>query len=692
MLGAHASTFAPAVTVLLVFVTGVVPPPARVRTAAGLKGAPARGSHRYSLRSARLQFPTKTKVRSRGEQAAEAAPPSLSPSVLPALFLDPNAPTEEVQDVERNVEPGRMEENNDPISSALRIAAESGESSFLRVRWMMVEPRGCGKSDVDDSTRHNIPSKIQSVLAGIQSTRTIPEEHIFAWICPNRTKSFVAIGSVAGFESHGESRFEDARESVGYLQSRVVDAVYEGSFDAKEQKQVNRTPVWRADSEMRRSRPLVCGGFSFAASSREGGPWRGYPDSSFWIPKLTVYSTISSLEDSDNVRHGGDLRTNDTVRTEFTIAVKVEPDDTHVAVERRITGEMERIERLSKCTHDEIESLDDLMMQINFNLDGESSHRNWIDLVSRTVRNMKTNDINESRTMSKVVLARCEEYEASRPFHVGATALELMQKYPDCHTFIIKLPERPVFLGATPEILVGLSKRGGKRVIGTTALAGTRPRGSSPEADDALAQDLLSSEKDQEEHKLVVDEIRDRLRAILSKSRSMEEEGSVSSHHDEHITRLDASLKVPKRPDIRRLRNVQHLETRIEAELFCSDNRPAVDMFELLSNLHPTPALGGVPRKEALEWMSENEGWERGWFAAPVGWIDSDGNGDFVVAIRSALIEHKTAFLFSGCGIVSASDPESEWEETNDKLRAMSSALKAIRLLKKKPRRWRRRQ
>lgn len=193
------------------------------------------------------------------------------------------------------------------------------------------------------------------------------------------------------------------------------------------------------------------------------------------------------------------------------------------------------------------------------------------------------------------------------------------------------------FLGATPERLV--SRRG--RMIRTEALAG------SIDADRAdRAEELLASSKDAAEHAYVV-------RAIA-----------------EALSPLCARLDHPPEPRIQRLRHVLHLQTPFEGELAMPTH-----VLELVQRLHPTPAVGGTPTAEALAWIAEHEGAARGWYAAPVGWFDAGQDGEFFVALRSALLTGDRALLYAGAGIVRDSDPRAELEETRVKLRTMAGAL-----------------
>ena len=194
------------------------------------------------------------------------------------------------------------------------------------------------------------------------------------------------------------------------------------------------------------------------------------------------------------------------------------------------------------------------------------------------------------------------------------------------------------FVGATPERLV-FAQDG---QVHTMALAGSAPRGASEQEDRQLGMELLSSEKNQREHAIVVNMVRNALENLCS-----------------HVQVADTSRLL-------KLQNIQHLQTSITGELL-----PGHNILEALHDLHPTPAVGGFPREAALAEIRENEQLDRGWFAGPIGWIDKDGHGEFAVALRSGLIDGKKATLFAGCGIVADSDPDNEYTESCLKLRVM---------------------
>jgi isochorismate synthase len=243
----------------------------------------------------------------------------------------------------------------------------------------------------------------------------------------------------------------------------------------------------------------------------------------------------------------------------------------------------------------------------------------------------------------KVVLAREVAAHAQQPIDVAAALDRLRKNYPTATIFAVAQGES-CFIGATPERLVRLLEG----EVRTIALAGTARRGKTPDEDREIGVALLNDPKNRQEHEIVVK----MLRAALEK---------VGSH-----------VWAEKEPHLLKLPNVQHLYTPVLGRLACGSG---ASVLSLVAALHPTPALGGFPRETALSWLRQHEDLERGWYAAPVGWLDSRGEGEFVVAIRSALVNGADATLYAGCGIVGESDPAAEYAETILKLRPMLTAL-----------------
>ena len=136
------------------------------------------------------------------------------------------------------------------------------------------------------------------------------------------------------------------------------------------------------------------------------------------------------------------------------------------------------------------------------------------------------------------------------------------------------------------------------------------------------------------------------------------------------LSPLASNVEHGERPELYELRHVLHLRSRIRATL-----RGSPHLLHVVEQLHPTPAVGGVPTARALEWISSHEPDERGWYAGPIGWFDAAGDGEFAVALRSGVLEGKRAHLYVGAGIVDRSSPAAEFTETRWKLAALLGAL-----------------
>lgn len=244
---------------------------------------------------------------------------------------------------------------------------------------------------------------------------------------------------------------------------------------------------------------------------------------------------------------------------------------------------------------------------------------------------------------SKVVVTRAAEAAARSAIDPVAWLVALRERFPGCTLFAVGEGDA-VFLGASPERLVRLHGS----VVETAAVAGTAARGPSPATDRALGQALCDNRKDREEHAIVVEHLESVLSACCE------------------------ALEVDPQPRLLKTRAVQHLCTELRARL-----RPGAPMslLGLVARLHPTPAVGGAPVAAALDWLARHEAVCRGWFAGPVGYLQSDGDGEFAVALRSALVRGNRATAWAGAGIVEGSEPESEFTETELKLRAVLGPL-----------------
>jgi menaquinone-specific isochorismate synthase len=247
------------------------------------------------------------------------------------------------------------------------------------------------------------------------------------------------------------------------------------------------------------------------------------------------------------------------------------------------------------------------------------------------------------RAFQKLVVAR--RSSVSKSISIAASLARLRRENTESTTFAF-VRDGSTFLGASPERLIFLE---GNR-LSTEALAGTIAR-TGDDDDEAQKKALLASQKDRHEHQVVVDGITAAL-APFSKG-----------------------IDVAAQPSVRTLGRVHHLATPIVAHV-----DQTTHVLALVAALHPTPAVSGLPQRAASSWLRDHEKFERGWYAAPVGWFDDRGDGTFAVAIRSALVDENRAWIFAGAGIVEGSEPDKEFRETQLKQKTILAALSEEKL------------
>ncbi len=253
-----------------------------------------------------------------------------------------------------------------------------------------------------------------------------------------------------------------------------------------------------------------------------------------------------------------------------------------------------------------------------------------------------------SMNLSKIVLARQLSFNTSSPLPPFSIAHGLREKFPDCHTFCISCPDHNMMVGASPETIL----RASGNAIETEALAGSAPRGLSAGKDAQWGKTLFGEDKAIREHNLVIQSILRRLRSI-----------GVQKCQEGKSRLL-------------RLANLQHVKTPLRATIE-RETHP----FEVLSALHPTPAMGGSPREIALPLVRKLEKHPRGWYSGVTGWLDARGRGEFIVPIRCGRISPKTLTLYAGAGLVEGSVPKQEKLETDWKLQAMLEVITGRRTL-----------
>ena len=348
-------------------------------------------------------------------------------------------------------------------------------------------------------------------------------------------------------------------------------------------------------------RPRLLGGFAFDAAAPVGAPWTGFDAGWLLLPRMLF------------IREGG------------TCGVVLAPGATREELLSLIA------DLATRDPDDAAERAAGTPLRVLWDVNRPA----LLSAVASVATDIR------SGVYEKAVLAATRELEAERPIEPGVALTRLREGYADCHLFSYRAGDG-IFLGASPEQLAGL--RNGR--ITTLGLAGSAPRGQTPEEDEAFGNALLNSVKDRIEHAIVVRALR------------------------EGLADLATDLRAPNQPVLRRLRNIQHLATEVSADV-----RPGVDVLDVVERLHPTPAVCGWPAHIARSVIGRYERFDRGWYAGPVGWIDAAGDGEFAVGLRSALVRGARAWLFAGAGIMGDSDPEAELAEIELKFRPLTTAL-----------------
>ena len=346
------------------------------------------------------------------------------------------------------------------------------------------------------------------------------------------------------------------------------------------------------------------GGFRFGGDEDVGARWQAFKAYRFVIPRFEVlHRSSGGTALACNIKIGGTKSSN------------------RHAIEKALS----ELEVLSLEEDTSAAKIPPVLRRDN--LPNESD---WTALVEKALDAFMRHDI------EKVVLARETTFTASENFDPVALLEQLLDYSTKSFAFCFHPGSDRAFIGASPELLF-------KRTncfLESEALAGTRPRGASDEEDRQLGEALFNSDKELREHRFVVRTLR------------------------EHFQRLCRHTEEEERPSLLRLRNCQHLYTRMSGILSEAESDSDATLIE---TLHPTPAVGGLPSVSACAWLKEYEPFDRGIYAAPVGWVGYDSAG-FCVAIRSGLVNGKELSLYCGAGIVPGSRPDEEWDEIEHKM------------------------
>lgn len=363
--------------------------------------------------------------------------------------------------------------------------------------------------------------------------------------------------------------------------------------------------------------PVWVGGFAFAEDGGSAPHWSSFPPASLTLPEISLLRSEGSSYLTVNLRVTGGKGGAAHATESAAKAVGA---------------------RLSSLREQPLPFLDPHPIA-RPSIRGVHPPDHFEAAVAEAVQRMETGGRSgaQADALRKLVLAREVVVEAAAAHDPAALFGALREGFPACFVFCRGTREG-AFLGASPELLV---RRSGATAA-TVALAGSARRSSDPALDDHLGEQLLRNDKDRREHEIVIKRIERALRPV------------------------SVWVETAPEPGLVKVANIQHLATPIMAQL--ADAHSAVD---LAGRLHPTPAVGAEPWPAGASVIAELEQIDRGWYAGPVGWMDATADGEFCVALRSALLRDREAHLYAGVGVVPGSDPASELAETETKLGAL---------------------
>jgi len=444
---------------------------------------------------------------------------------------------------------------------------------------------------------------------------------IFGWQQPIDDLDFLGLFSAADNEERFFGEYPGRHQAFVAL-GRIAQIQVEGSERFSDASQAIKdlfSDAWLVDyGEEAEERPILMGGFAFSDhAAKLDSHWVRFPAARLVLPELLL------------TRHESSAGVRLSLSIHAVIDSNSSTSDIYNRMHQRLGWLAVHLQKPSQ--------LPDCGINHNNIQQGESSEVHYLQAVEQALACI------ENGELEKVVLARWMDIHHDKPFSASRVLHNLRENYPSCFIFAASMSGSS-FLGATPERLLAL--RGRELLSGP--LAGSVRRGSTPDEDLELQKMLLESSKERHEHDIVIRAIRQAL--------------------EPHCN----SLTVPSEPCILQLPGIQHLYSEISGTVH---KEKEISILEILADLHPTPAVGGMPRQQALAWLAENENLERGWFSGPVGWVNDRGEGDFAIALRVALLRGNSAHLHAGAGIVSGSVPEEELRETKLKMQTASSAI-----------------
>ncbi len=540
--------------------------------------------------------------------------------------------------------------------NAKQINAASGEKATFRAALAKAHALACTRQTpilLSVALRISALNLVEIFAASVDTERFLFEQ-------PAQGFGLLGLGSAVVLEAHDASRFAAIRRQVTSLTQNVLrcgDALC-------------------TDSESSLFTPKFVGGFAFEDRSRPSQTWTAFPHARFVLPQIQIEirgevsgaifqalihreTNIDDIAQCWQDHHAKILdATNAPLQATRTKqnSQKIQPQN-GTDLQNEIlptlpesvlcaTSARNSFSTKSTCTffslnEDPLDRSDPLRNEKSSQTPREPSpavREHYLAIVRKALAAIERGELEKSVVARSTTLFCRETLAPERMLR------KLRDTYPRCTLFAVTHGV-DTFLGATPERLVSLEKQ----ILHIDALAGSAPRGLTPEIDTQKRHQLKNSRKERHEHTLVVQSIRDAIESLCE------------------------TLQIPDSPCVLALDAIQHLHSPITGRAVATNT-----VLDFVEALHPTAAISGAPREAAKRWLAENEELERGWYSGPVGWFDTVGSGDFSVALRCALLKPTQALFFAGAGIVADSNPEQELEETRLKLRASLLAFLEI--------------
>jgi salicylate biosynthesis isochorismate synthase/menaquinone-specific isochorismate synthase len=511
--------------------------------------------------------------------------------------------------------------------SPFALGAAEWERLERRVESAAAVAQGSGERALASVTVA-IPADIDVAAAVLGSRRS--DDRWFCMEQPDRDGYAVCgLGVAAQVEADGSSRFGAAAAGCRAYAGRTF------GDDAGDD------PGRPAGSG-----PVFLGGFAFAHEGGRAPEWGTLAPAQLVMPevsfargrgeaRMTVTVAVDATDPSADVHRDAATRDRSGVDGRGGGATPARPGADARARDRVLRGALDR-------ARDRVESLWSAPMPLldpdpvqRARVAGAAPAAHYEEAVQRAVERIRAGDL------EKLVLAREVRVHASGAIDPAPILDALRGAFPACYCYCVGTPELAL-VGASPELLV---RRDGERAQ-TVALAGTTRRSADPAVDDHLGEQLLRSEKDRGEQRIVTERI------------------------ERALDPVSLWVAAADEPALVKVQNVQHLATPIRAQL-----AEPIAVLELAGRLHPTPAVGGEPNAAAQPLIPALEGLDRGWYAGAIGWTDLAEDGELCVALRCALLRGDLARLYAGCGIVSDSVPAAELAETEVKLQALLPLL-----------------